>query len=67
LLKKLEYCGIRKIPLKLIQSFISNRNQKVKIIDVYSDDQLINYSVPTGTVLGSLIFIINIINGLHNH
>jgi hypothetical protein len=32
LLKKLEYCGIRGITLKLLESFISNRYKKLKLL-----------------------------------
>jgi len=32
LLKKLEYCGIRGVPSKLLESFISNRYQRLKLM-----------------------------------
>jgi len=54
LLLKLENAGIRGLPNNLLKSFLSNRTQKVKLNDHYSD----TLKISQGTVLGPLLFII---------
>lgn len=58
LLEKLEYYGIRGIPLKLIESYLSNRTQIVKIGGFESDLKPIKLGVPQGSVLGPILFLI---------
>lgn len=65
LINKLNYCGIRDIALNLINFFISNRLQQVKVDNVCSYKNINYFSVQQGTVLGPLLFIIYI-NGLLN-
>lgn len=65
LLNKLYLCGIRGIAHNLISSYLKGRVQRVKIDNELSDLTNINYSIPQGTVLGPLLFIIYI-NGLLN-
>jgi len=65
LIKKLDFCGIRGNALNLNKSFISNRPQQVRIEGILSDVNTNNFSVPQGTVLGTILFIIYI-NGLLN-
>jgi hypothetical protein len=52
-------------------SYLTNRKQKVKIGNSYSEDQLLNFRVPQGSMLGPLIFTMyitplsNVINQFH--
>ena len=58
LISKLEYHGIRGPALDLLKSYLSNRNQIVKINNTLSNHQSINIGVPQGSILGPLLFII---------
>ena len=56
LLDKLEYYGIRGIPLQLIKSYLQNRTQFVQINSTMSTTTSINIGIPQGSVLGPLFF-----------
>jgi hypothetical protein len=58
LLFKLEKMGIRGKALNLIKSYLSNRQQFVKIIDEMSDIAAILFGVPQGSCLGPLLFVL---------
>ena len=58
LLKKLEYTGIRDIQLEWFDSYLSNRQQCVKIGQDISDYKTAKCGVPQGSVLGPLLFLI---------
>ena len=60
LLHKLYNYGIRGIALNLIESYLSNRFQSVKIDDEKSDKLQVRYGVPQGSVLGPLVVYITI-------
>ena len=65
LLQKLEKYGVRGLPLKLIESYLSNRWQYVKINGKSSELNCLNVGIPQGSILGPLLFLIYI-NDLPN-
>ena len=60
LLQKLYNYGIRGSAQNLINSYLSNRYQHVKVDNETSDNLLVKLSVPQGSVLGPLLFLIYI-------
>ena len=53
---------MRYIALKLFESYLSERSQKVTIAGVSSNWLNINSGVPQGSILGPLLFLIYIID-----
>lgn len=62
LLQKLEDIGIRGTAHALFQSYLSDRKQRVKIGDVFSEDINIYFGVPQGSITGPTLFLIYINN-----
>ena len=60
LLCKLNHYGIEGVPLKLYESYLSNRTQYVEIADVKSETLSIATGVPQGSILRPNLFIIYI-------
>lgn len=63
LLKKLEWLGIRGIPLLLFKSYLSERYQYIKECDesgelIRSGKLMVRIGVPQGSILGPLLYII---------
>ena len=56
LLLKLKYYGIADSALKLLDSYLSNRKQCVKIGQINSSFRLIYKGVPQGSILGPVLF-----------
>ena len=56
LIAKLNACRFNKNTLKLGNSYLSNRKQRVKINDKYSSWSEILHGVPQGLILGPLLF-----------
>ena len=65
LLAKLEYYGIRYIPLKLYKTHLTERTQHTAINNNISETLPTNIAVTQGSELGPLLFLIYI-NNLHN-
>lgn len=51
-----EVFGFKDNALNLLKSYLHDRNQKIKINDLYPNDLPISYGVPQGSVLGPLLF-----------
>ena len=62
LIAKLSWFGKTPISLKLIFSYLSNRTLGVRMDNSYRRKSEIKYGVPQGSVLGSLLFDIDLMN-----
>ena len=60
LLHKLFLYGIRGITYKLIESYLSNRNQFLEVNNVKSDLFSTTVGVPQGSIISPLLFLIHI-------
>jgi len=60
LLQLLPSFGIKNASLNWFKSYLINRKQMVKINNVVGHESSINYGVPQGSVLGSILFILYI-------
>ena len=58
LLKVLHDIGFRNNAYNLMESYLSQRKQYVKVNNFLSNERLVEYGVPQGTVLGPILFII---------
>lgn len=65
LLNILENIGFRGNSYRLMESYLNNRRQCVKIEDCISQYKNVTYGVPQGTILGPILFTIYI-NGMFN-
>ena len=62
LIAKLSAFGVSLLSLILIQSYLSNRTQPIKINESFSDKTDIEFGAPQGSVLGPLLFNIDMID-----
>jgi retron-type reverse transcriptase len=71
LIKKFANIGISGTALKILESYLKNRSQIVKIGQYKSNPHNITFGIPQGSILGSLFFIIYVNNldnlGLSGH
>ena len=65
LLQKLYHYGIRGTAYKLLESYLSFRNQFVSVQNHHSSLKPINIGVPQGSILGPLLFLV-FVNGIPN-
>lgn len=50
--------GIRGIPLELFKDYLTDRKQRVKINNIYSDAIAVDYGIPQGSIVGPTLFLI---------
>ena len=62
LIAKLSAFGVSPLSLKLLYSYLSNRTQRIKINETFSDRTGTEFGVSQGSILGPILFNINIID-----
>ena len=62
LIAKLSAFEVSPSALKLLYSYLSNRTQRMKINENLSDRTDIEFDVPQGSILGPILFNINLID-----
>ena len=62
LIAKLSAFGVSHLSLKLLCSYLSNRSQRIKINENLSERTDIEFGVPQGSILGPILFNINMID-----
>jgi len=62
MIETLEKAGVRGITLNLFKSYLSDRTQCVRVVDSISGEEIVEFGVPQGTVLGPILFILYINN-----
>ena len=62
LIAKLSEYGVSSSALNVISSYLKHRTQRTKINDCFSTRSNIEYGVPQGSILGPLLFNINMID-----
>lgn len=50
---------MRLVGIKFLKSYLENRSQIVKVGGNISGPRLVNMEIPTGSILGPLIFLLN--------
>lgn len=60
LISKLELLGVRGIALEIFKDYLRNRTQRVKISTHLSDEEVVSFGVPQGSILGPSLFLIYI-------
>ena len=65
LIAKLSEYGVSSSALNVISSYLKYRTQRTKINDCFSTRSNIEYGVPQGSILGPLLFNINMIDLFH--
>ena len=60
LFKKLEFYGIRGLPLELVRNYFNNRSQRVRIGESLSSTTAPTIGLPQGSVLSSFFFLLYI-------
>lgn len=58
LLEKLHRYGLRGKANKLLESYLTNRSQRVKVNGILGNFMVVKTGVPQGTILGPLLFIL---------
>ena len=59
LIAKFSVFGVSTLSLKFLYSYLSNRAQRIKINENFSDRTDIEFGVPHGSILGQILFNIN--------